>query len=167
VTGLYLTNIGDSARLFALSYMAMADAYITAWDSKTYWNFWRPITAIQEGNNDGNPHTVGDPTWQPLITTPNYPDYTSGANNNSGAVTTMLANFFGTDEVIFSMTSNTPQVIQKTRTYRRFSDAAEDVVNARVYEGIHFRFADVVARRQGSHVANWAFSHFLRPVREK
>jgi hypothetical protein len=62
------------------------------------------------------------------------------------------------------MTSNTPQVVQKTRTYSRFSDAAEDVVDARVYLGIHFRFADVVARRQGSHVANWTFSHFLQPV---
>jgi hypothetical protein len=166
VTGTYLSNIGDSARLFALSYMAMADAYITSWDSKRHWNFWRPITAIQQGDNDGNPRTAGDPAWQSLITTPSYPDYTSGANNNSGALTTMLANFFGTDRVTFSMTSNTPQVIQKTRTYRRFSDAAEDVVDARIYAGIHFRFADTVARRQGSHVANWAFSHFLRPLGE-
>ncbi len=164
VTGTYLNNVDDSARLFALSYMAIADAYITAWDSKKYWNFWRPITAIHEGDKDGNHRTAGDTAWQPLITTPNYPDYTSGANNNSGAVTTMLANFFGTDEVTFSMTSNTPQVVQKTRTYHRFSDAADDVVDARVYLGIHFRFADVVARRQGSHAANWAFSHFLRPV---
>jgi PAP2 superfamily len=166
VTDTYLSNIGDSARLFALSYLAMADAYITSWDSKRHWNFWRPVTAIQEGDNDGNPRTAGDPDWQSLITTPSYPDYTSGANCNSGALTTMLANFFGTDKVTFSMTSNTPQVIQKTRTYSRFSDAAEDVVDARVYAGIHFRFADIVARRQGSHVANWAFSHFLRPVSE-
>jgi PAP2 superfamily len=164
VTETYLDNVGDSARLFALAYMAIADAYITSWDSKKHWNFWRPITAIQQGDNDGNPDTTGDPTWQSLITTPSYPDYTSGANNNSGAVTTILANFFGTDKVTFSMTSNTPQVVNKTRTYSRFSDAAEDVVDARVYLGIHFRFADVVARRQGSHVANWAFSHFLRPV---
>ena len=164
VTGTYISNSGDSARLFALAYMAIADAYVTAWDSKRHWNFWRPITAIHEGDIDGNAQTAGDPAWQSLITTPSYPDYTSGANNNSGAVTTMLANFFGTDEMIFSMTSNTPQVVQKTRTYRRFSDAAADVVDARVYLGIHFRFADTVARRQGSHVANWAFSHFLRPV---
>ena len=164
VTAAHLSNIGDSARLFALSYMAIADAYITSWDSKKHWNFWRPVTAIHEGDNDGNPRTDGDAAWQPLITTPNYPDYTSGANNNSGAVTTILANFFGTDEVTFVMTSNTPQVIQKTRTYNRFSDAAADVVDARVYLGIHFRFADLVARRQGTHVANWAFSHFLRPV---
>jgi hypothetical protein len=164
VAGAYLSDIGDSARLFALSYIAIADAYITSWDSKRHWNFWRPITAIHEGDNDGNPRTAGDAAWQSLITTPSYPDYTSGANNNSGAVTTMLASFFGTDKVTFSMTSNTPQVIQKTRTYERLSDAAQDVVDARVYLGIHFRFADVVARRQGSHVARWAFHHFLRPV---
>ena len=164
VTGAYLSNIGDSARLFALSYMAIADAYITSWDSKMHWNFWRPVTAIHEGDNDGNAMTAGDAGWQPLITTPNYPDYTSGANNNSGAVTTILASFFGTDEVTFVMTSNTPQVMEKTRMYTRFSDAAADVVDARVYLGIHFRFADLVARRQGTHVANWAFSHFLRPI---
>jgi hypothetical protein len=164
VTATYLSNIGDSARLFALTYMAVSDAYIASWDSKRYWNFWRPITAIHEGDNDGNAQTAGDPSWQPLITTPNYPDYTSGANSNSGAVTTMLTNFFGTDEMTFSMTSNIPQVVQKARIYNRFSDAAADVVDARVYLGIHFRFADTVARRQGSHAANWAFSHFLLPV---
>ena len=164
MTATYLSNVGDSARLFALTYMAVSDAYITSWDSKRYWNFWRPITAIHEGDNDGNAQTAGDPNWQPLITTPNYPDYTSGANVNAAAVTTMLANFFGTDEMTFSMTSNTPQVIQKTRTYNRFSAAAADVVDARIYLGIHFRSADTVARRQGSHAANWAFSHFLLPV---
>jgi hypothetical protein len=164
VTGTYLSNIGDSARLFALTYIAVSDAYITSWDSKRHWNFWRPITAIREGDKDGNDQTAPDPAWQSLIATPSYPDYTSGANNNSGAVTTMLANFFGTDEMAFSMTSNFSLVIQNTRTYSRFSDAAEDVVDARVYLGIHFRFADIVARRQGSHVANWTFSHFLQPV---
>ena len=161
----YLADMGDSGRLFALANIAMADAFITAWATKTQWNFWRPITAIQEGDNDGNDKTVGNPGWQPLIATPNYPDYTSGSNNLSGAATTMLANFFGSDKVTFSITSTTPQAIVKTRTYDRFSDAADDIVDARVYEGIHFRFADVVARRQGKQVANWTFSHFLRPLK--
>ena len=162
----YLDNIGDSARLFALVNMAMADGAITAWDSKKYFNFWRPITAIQQGDNDGNPLTTGDPAWLPLIANPPYPDYTSGANSLSGAATRMLANFFGTDEVPFSLTSNTPQAIQKTRNYGRFSDAAEDVVNARIYLGIHFRFADTVAREQGRLIADWAFEHILRPLND-
>ena len=125
ITDARLSDIGDSARMFALVNMAMADALITSWDSKIYWNFWRPETAIQLGDDDGNPQTAGDPDWLPLITTPNYPDYTSGANNSSGSATTMLANFFGTDEVTFSLTSTIAQVINKTRTYERFSDAAD------------------------------------------
>jgi hypothetical protein len=157
-------NIDDSARLFALTSMAMADAFITAWDTKRHYVFWRPITAIQEGDNDGNPNTAGDPSWQPLITTPPYPDYTSGANNVTGAATRMLKLFFGTDKRTFSATTTNPLALQQTRMYDRFSDAAHDVVNARIYEGIHFRFADVVARHQGSQVAKWAFTHFLRPI---
>ena len=164
ITDTYLTDIGDSARLFALVNVAMTDAIISSWNTKRFWNFWRPITAIREGDNDGNANTAADITWQPLITTPNYPDYTSGANNASGSVTTMLANFFGTDELTFSLTSTIAQAINKTRTYERFSAAADDVVEARILEGIHFRFADTVARTQGTDVANWAFARFLRPL---
>jgi len=74
-----------------------------AWDSRFHYVFWRPITAIREGDDDGNPETAGDPNWQPFINTPNYPDYTSGANNVTGAVTRMLALYFGTDHMTFSM----------------------------------------------------------------
>ena len=164
IAAAHVSNIGDSARLFALANLAMADAAITAWDSKRHYVFWRPVTAIQEGDNDGNPKTEGDTAWQPLINTPPYPDYTSGANNVTGAVTRALKLFFGTDHVTFSLSSNAPQVLQKTRTYNRFSDAARDVVDVRIYQGIHFRFADVAGRSQGRHVASWAFKHFLLPV---
>jgi hypothetical protein len=127
--------------------------------------FWRPITAIQLGDEDGNPRTVGDPNWAPLIVTPAYPDYTSGANNFTAAATRTLALFFGTDEMTFQVTTtNTGPTIEDTRTYNRFSDVPEEVVNARIYDGIHFRFADTEARKQGKHVAQWAFSHFLRPL---
>ena len=162
----YLNNIGDSARLFALCSLVGADGPITAWDSKRFYHLWRPQTAIQEGDNDGNPRTAGDPTWQSLILNPNYPDYTSGANSLSGSITRMLAHFFGTDEVTFSITSNYPLAIQKTRTYTRFSDAARDVVEARILLGIHFRFADLAARRQGRRVADWAFENVLRPLED-
>jgi hypothetical protein len=164
IAALRVHDISDSARLFALANLAMADAGITAWDTKLHYVFWRPVTAIQEGDNDGNPETVGDPNWQPLINTPNYPDYTSGANNATGAVTRMLALYFETDQMTFSVATTNPAAVQQTRTYDRFSDAAADVVNARIYEGIHFRFADVQAREQGRHVAQWVFSHFLRSV---
>ena len=81
-------------------------------------------------------------------------------------MTRALALFFGKDKMSFVVTSNNPLAIPPTRTYTRFSDAAHDVVDARVYEGIHFRFADTTARRQGRRVAKWAFKHFLRPVHD-
>ena len=163
----HLRRTGDTARLFALANLATADALITSWDSKKFYVFWRPITAINEGDNDGNPNTAGDPNWRPLINTPNYPDYTSGANNVVGAMTRTLALFFHRDRLTFEVTSLAPLAVQKTRVYDRFSDAADDVVEARIYLGIHFRFADTAARKQGEQVAQWAFDHFLLPLHER
>jgi hypothetical protein len=160
----HLHRTGDTARLFALANLATADALITSWDSKKFYFFWRPITAINEGDSDGNPNTAGDPAWRPLINTPNYPDYTSGANNVTGAMTRTLAQFFGRDRLTFEVTSLAPLAIQKSRIYDRFSEAADDVVDARILLGIHFRFADTAARQQGERVAEWAFEHFLLPL---
>ena len=166
-----LRTVGDSARLFALANLAGADAGIRSWNSKAYYDFWRPITAIQQilpEDDDGNPHTERDTTWTPLVVnTPPYPDYTSGANNLSGAFTTIAARFFDTDHVTFKVTTTAPQAVPNQRTYRRFSDLADDVVDARVYMGIHFRFADTAARREGTRVATQAFNHFLRPVHDR
>jgi hypothetical protein len=163
IAGAQGLDIGDSARLFALANMAMADAGITAWDTKYHYIFWRPVTAIQNGDADGNRKTEGDPAWLPLIATPPYPDYTSGANNVTGAVTRILRRFFRTNKMTFPVTTTAAQAIQPTRTYTHFTDAADDVVTARVYEGIHFRFADFEARQQGESVAKWVFKNFLRP----
>jgi hypothetical protein len=160
-------RIGDSARLLALANLAIADAGITSWDSKVFYNLWRPITAIQEGENDGNPHTAGDPAWQSLINNPNYPDYTSGANNVTGAATRVLTRFFKRDRLTFEMTSLAPLAVQKTRVYTRFSQVANDVVNARIYLGIHFRFADTAARKQGEQVGDWVSDHFLLPCTDQ
>jgi hypothetical protein len=160
----HLSSIDDSARLFALVNLAMADAVITAWDSKRHFVFWRPLTAIQEGDNDGNPGTAGDPDWRPLINNPNYPGYTSGANNVTGAFTRSLALFFGSDNISFTLHTTNATAPEQTRDYNRFSDLAQDVVDVRIFQGIHFRFDDVQARKQGRHVAQWVFSHFLRSV---
>jgi hypothetical protein len=159
-------RLGDSARLFALVNLAMADSIIVAWDSKVLFNFWRPITAIREGHLDGNDATIGDATWESFAATPNYPDYTSGANNLAGAAATMLAHVFGTDRVAFTLNSLTIAAPNNVRAYSRFSEAGADVIEARIYMGIHFRFADTVAYRQGTEVANRAFRRFLRPTRD-
>jgi hypothetical protein len=162
----YLRRTGDAARLFALANMATADALISSWDSKTHYVFWRPVTAIVEADHDDNPQTIADASWQPLINTPNYPDYTSGANNVAGAMTRTLESFFGSNRVTFDVTTLVPQATLKTRTYRRFSDAADDMVEARMLLGIHFRFADTAGRTQGRRVADWTFDHFLLPLRK-
>jgi hypothetical protein len=165
VSAAHVGDVADSSRLFALTSMAMADAIITSWNSKNYYVFWRPLTAIREGDNDGNPETAGDPAWQSLISAPPYPDHTSGANCITSAATSALGHFFGSDHMAFTVTTtNTGPTQQDMRSFGRFSEVAEEVVDARVYLGIHFRFADTAARRQGKQVAHWAFKNFLRPL---
>lgn len=161
-----VSSVAESSRLFALAEMAVADALITSWNDKTHYVFWRPITAIHEGDSDGNQWTDGDANWESLIVTPPYPDYTSGAVNFATAMTRSLEHFFETDVMTFSVTTtNTVPTVQDTRTYHRLSDAAEDVVDARVYSGIHFRFADEAARKQARGIALWGYKNYLRPVR--
>ena len=110
------------------------------------------------GYHDGNPDTVGDPAWLPFIATPAYPEYPSGANNLTGAMTRTLENLLG-NSITFTVFS-TPA--NATKTYEHFSDMADDVVNVRIYQGIHFRAADELARKQGAAAADWAFANFLR-----
>jgi hypothetical protein len=158
------TDLGESARLFALADMAAADALIAAWDGKLYYNFWRPVTAIQEGDADGNPRTVGDPSWEPFIATPPYPDYPSGANNLTSSILRVVELFFRTDKITFEMESKAAAATQKFRTYHRLSEITQDVIDVRVYQGIHFRSADEVAYRMGLRSADWTFAHTLRPI---
>jgi hypothetical protein len=163
----YQLDSGRKARLLALGNLATTDAFICAWEAKKFFKFWRPITAIREGDTDGNAATAGDPTWTPLLVTPPYPDYTSGANNVTAAMTRILALFFESDHVTFTISSLSPLLLATdatTITYNKFSDAAKDVIDVRIYQGIHFRFADTEARSQGRRVANHAFKNFLQPL---
>ena len=124
-----LTDIGDSARLFALANMSGADSLINVWNNKRLYNVWRPSTAINEGDNDGNPRTAGDPAWLPLIDNPPYPDYTSGANGVIGATMRALEHFFGDDVWTFIATTSALENNQPIapRTYHSFSAMADDV----------------------------------------
>jgi PAP2 superfamily len=167
-------NIVDSARLFAMENLAGADASIGCWNDKYYWQFWRPITAIREADTDGNPATEADPTWlplfdpatpvchTPLLFTPPFPDHPSGHTCNSGAFVYTLQNFFGTDKINFSAFSNKSCT---TRSYERFSDALKEVIDARVWAGIHFRTADVQGAVLGNKVAHYLRRHYFQPVR--
>jgi hypothetical protein len=156
-------SIDDSSRLLALVSMAVADSLITVWDSKKHYVLWRPITAIQHGEDDGNPATAGDPAWQPFITTPPYPDYTSGGNGVTGAATGILKLYFGKDDVPFTVTSPSKEAKEKTRNYKSFSEYAQDMVDVRIYQGLHFRFADEASREQGEKVAAEVFKAVGQP----
>ncbi|HEU4522397.1 MAG TPA: vanadium-dependent haloperoxidase [Thermoanaerobaculia bacterium] len=166
VANAYVDNIGDSARLFALASFAAADGIMTCWETKLHYNYWRPVTAIHEAADDGNPDTQPDPSWKPLLNTPNYPDYSSGANTVTAAMTRTMELFFGTDEKTFTVTSNSANLPldRRMRTFARFSDAASEVVEARIYLGYHFRFADTAGREAGERVAKWTFTHVLKPL---
>lgn len=161
----HVDSVSESSRLFALVDLAVADAVITAWADKLHYNFWRPVTAIRLGEDDGNPKTDADGTWTPLVVTPPYPDYTSGANNLAGSATRALSLFFGTNEMDFTITTtNTGPTVDDTRGFSSFSEVRNEIVEARILEGIHFRFADSAARKQGEHIAQWAHAHYFRPV---
>jgi hypothetical protein len=163
----YLHDTGDRARMFALAEAAMADAQIACWESKYFYNFWRPITAIRLGDQDGNSATVVDPVWQPLIDTPNFPEYPSGHAAISAAISHALQLFFRRDELKFQMTTTNALALQKTRSFTRLSQAEQEVVDARVYVGIHYRNSDTTARAQGRRVSNWIFKHYFRPIERR
>ena len=114
-------NVGNRARLLALVNMAIADAVITAWDSKLHYNLWRPLNAIREGEFDPNAEHHRRSHVAARVNNPPYPDYTSGANNLTGAATKTLELFFGRDNIAFKITSNAPAAIKKERSYASFT----------------------------------------------
>jgi hypothetical protein len=148
-------TVADNARLFAMQYLTGADALIAVWDDKAHWLFWRPITAIREAGRDGNPDTRPDPAWVPLINNPPYPEHSSGLIGVVSAMAETLEDFFGTDRVAFVARNPNPQNPYPTRSFGSFSQATEEVVNARVWSGIHFRNADEDGARIGKQVARW------------
>jgi hypothetical protein len=155
-------SMAENARLFAMLYMAAADALITIWDDKAHWSFWRPITAIREADTDGNPATEPDAAWLPLIANPPYPEHASGHAGLSGSIVATLREFFGTDKIAWTDT-NTAGL---TRSFTRFSHAIDEVVDARVWSGIHFHTSDEQGARIGREVAKWRDKHYFRPVHD-
>ena len=140
----------ERSRLLATLAVATADATIACWDAKYADAFWRPITAIRE-MNDGNPLTVPDPDWMPMFATPGHPESPSGHSCNSGAAGEVLRRAEFGDRTRFTVDSD--QMIGVTRSFRSFSAALEEVKNARIFAGIHFRTACDVGQNLGETVA--------------
>jgi PAP2 superfamily len=154
-------NVLEAARMFAMVDLAETDATIACYNEKEAWNRWRPVTAIQLADTDGNPLTVADPGWMPLLVTPPHPDYTSGHTCFTAASMGTMAYFFGTDKMKFSAYS----ADSGTRRYfSSFSQAVTEVVNARVWGGIHTRTADVQGAKIGAQVVAYMIPRFFRPL---
>ena len=157
-------DLWANARLFALVNIALADGYIGNFESKYVYNFWRPITAIRDGDIDGNLDTVGDLEWNSFLVNPAIPEWPSGHATVGAAAAEVMARFFGTDFIAFRVTSGVPYA-GTTRQYNSFSQAALENANSRVLAGIHFRASCVAGLWQGQRIGEYVYNNVLRPIR--
>ena len=151
-------STAQQARLFGMSSLSVADAFIACWNNKNEHLFWRPQTAIQLAADDGNPDTTADGSWQSLFATPGYPDSPSGYNCFAAAMMHSGIAFFGTDKVEFDLRGPT------TRSYTRFTDYVRDAIEGRILTGFHFRHADVQGAWIGKKAAQWVDKHEFGPA---
>ncbi|MFD5102559.1 vanadium-dependent haloperoxidase [Streptomyces albidochromogenes] len=155
-------GIADTARLFAAVNTAAADAVIASWDSKLHYGFWRPISAVQLAGTDGNAATEAVPGWQPLLVTPPHPDYVSGHATVAAAVLRTAAGVLGTSRLDLYVRS---EATSTTRHYPHADRFNKDMVDARVWGGIHFRSADLAGCHAGNRIGDWALGHYFQPLR--
>ena len=156
-------DLWQNARLFGLLNFAMADGFIAGFDTKYFFNYWRPVTAIREGDTDGNPATIADPAWASFLVSPPIPDYPSTHSVLGAAAADVLARFFGADTISFTTMSGAP-FPGITRSFTSFSQAAQENADSRVYAGIHFRRACQDGLAQGEQIGQYAFGHTLQPA---
>jgi hypothetical protein len=177
-------NLAQNARLFALINLAMADAGIQCWDTKYFYNIWRPILGVRGGQQDGNMLTTGDPNFEPLGAprtnepgrinfTPNFPSYTSGHATFGAAIFWTLRRFYGKDDIPFTLSSDEFNNVnigmdgqprpKRTRSFRSFTEALRENARSRIYLGIHYQFDAYAGSDAGVKIANYVYSNVLRP----
>jgi hypothetical protein len=154
-------NAIELARMLAMAHVAGGDAMIGCFDAKYHYLSWRPIHAIRRADTDANDHTMPDSAWEPLATTPNHPEYPSAHACHTTAIAEALESFFGPGHTSFSLDS---LVTGETRYYDRAKDAVEEVNNARVWAGFHFRYADEDGSKLGRKVARFVVTNFFQPL---
>ncbi len=154
-------TLSENSRLLAVLNVAMADAAIACWDAKYTYVFWRPVTAIPLAATDGNPLTVDDPSWVPLLTTPNHPEYPSAHSTVSGAAAEVLSDYFG-DDTSFSVGSDV--MVGVVRSFTSFSEALDEIKDARIDAGIHFRSACDDGQVTGIAVADYVLANAAQPL---
>ena len=156
------TSLLETARIFALLNVAMADGAISCWDAKYFYELWRPITAIRLASTDGNPDTEEQADWTPLIVTPPYPEYSSGHATVSGAGQAVLTIFFGNSPPVEGWSEALGEAY--VRSWPNFSSAADEANLARIWAGIHWRTAVVDARAAGDAIGAYVMANAAQPV---
>ena len=155
------TTLEENALIFAAVNVAMADAAIACWEAKYFYVTWRPVTAIRLADTDGNPATSGDASWTPLLITPPFPEYPSGHSTVSAAAATVLAHYFGSDSS-FMVDSDSDMMTGVVRSFPNIPAALAEIVDARVFGGIHFRTACDDGQATGTAVAEYVLQHAFR-----
>jgi hypothetical protein len=150
-----------SARLMSLTYMAFNDALVAVFDAKYAYHFWRPITAVRNGDLHGNAAIKRDPGWMPLVDAPAHPEYPCAHCISSASVVTVLQSQLGDD--IAGLTMSSPTLPGVTRKWDRLSDVSREVSNARIWSGVHYRNSAEVGARMGKQVADYAVANYLQP----
>lgn len=154
----------ETARLFALVDIALADAYIAGWDSKFHYNLWRPYTAIRNAHLDGNSQTAEDLQWEPAMPTPPVQDYPSTHSALGNAAATVMEKILG-GQTPFTMASPTGLPGKNTRSFAGFKQAANENADSRVTAGIHFRFACEAGQELGDRIGQWVVENHLKPLK--
>jgi hypothetical protein len=154
-------DVTQNARLFAAVSQATDDALLAVFDAKYHYNFWRPVTAIRNGDFDGNDATDRDASWTPFIDTPMHPEFPCAHCTVAGAVGTVLKAEVGTRAM---PTLTTTSYIGKgaARSWTKIDDFMQEVANARVYDGVHFRTSTEVGTAMGKQIGELAVAKFLR-----
>ena len=155
-------SLADEARLFAALYVTGADALIAGFDSKYYFGFWRPVTAIRAGATDVNELTAGDPDWAPLAATPGHPEYPAAHGCLTAAWAEVLKNFFGTKRVRITLTS---AVTGTSRAFDNTDDLIREIIDARIFGGMHYRTSGVHGVVLGKKVARFVADNYFHPVK--
>ena len=169
-------ELADSARYFAQTYVTLADSFINCWDSKRYYNFWRPVTAIRAGATDGNDATEPDITWVPLATTPNHQEYPSAHGCFTGSVMNAAENFFGTKKLTLNLiacsvpghtcSNTTTGAGGVNHAFDRTQDALKEVIEGRIFGGMHYRTSVVHGIVMSNKVAHFVAKNYFLPVED-
>jgi hypothetical protein len=156
-------DVNENARLFALLAMATADAMVAVFDAKYRYEFWRPVTAVRNGDRDGNPDTERDAAWEAIAPTPMHPEYPCAHCIVAASAGTVMQAFFGTEKVP-EISLSTPTMPGVTHRWTRLEDYIEEPSNARIWAGIHYRFSTVVGKEMGRKIGTQAVKDYLRPL---